>query len=118
MARQLMPKEERMDDHPTRRSPGRTFRVVRGAGRVTLDISWTRKDFRAARAEMLRIAAAVEERSGEERWVVEPEQNVGPLGGGRVSCSVAIELAGGGAGEGERAEAVLRDVVRERTSSR
>lgn len=94
---------------------GRTFEIKRGEYRVMLDISWGHSDFRGARAEMLRLAALIEERSRAEQWVVEPEQNVGWLGEGRVGSSLAIELMHATPDEADRAEALLRAVVREQT---
>ena len=99
-----------MDSRSRRRMVERTFKVVRGHYRVTLDISWAHDDYRGARAEMLHVAAVIEERSRDEQWVVEPEQNVGSLGMGRIGSSVAIELMHATPDEAERAERTLRAI--------
>ena len=68
--------------------------------------------YRACRAALLHLAAEIEQRSGDERWVV-TIGDVFSAGHRRREACVELELSGGSERETEVALDVLRQAVRE-----
>lgn len=90
---------------------------IRRSGYSTmLDIVWPHEDWRGAQADMHRLAAEIEERSRDERWVVNVPGGVGSLGKGRLGGVVGLELADGSEAEFARAEALLSKIAAEWTT--
>ena len=91
----------------------RQVEIQREETRVTARIRWRTEDHRVARADALRLCAALEEATGaiQECWAIDVPPGVGLLGGGWSGAAVTLELAEGTRGEGERAERLLREAV-------